>query len=278
MEDSNRKIEVMGIINITDNSYYAASRHLEDDGTVNVAAAKADIATMLAEGADMIDLGACSTRPGAAAVGENEEWRRLEPVLDMIGDNFPGIKVSVDTYWASVVEKAYEILGNRLIVNDVYAGSRDPRILELTGRLNLKYIAMHNCGETTAKGVYPNGVVQGVCDFFEDFAARAEANGISDWVLDPGFGFSKTVEENWELLENMHLLKKSYRGYTPKILVGISRKSMIYKPLGITPEESLPATCKAHLLALEQGADILRVHDVAPARKLIREGDYSSII
>lgn len=262
-----RKIKVMGIINITDNSYYAASRHLSEDGSVDVAAAERDIARMLQEGADIIDLGACSTRPGAPAVGADEEWRRLEPVLSMIAEKFPDIAVSVDTYWSSVVEKAYGILGNRLIVNDVYAGARDPQMLPVVGRLGLDYIAMHNCGETTAKGIYPDGVIQGVIDFFRDFEKKAQVCGIARWVVDPGFGFSKTVEENWELLRGMRALKEAFP--ERELLVGISRKSMIYKPLGITPEEALPATCEAHLLAIAQGADILRVHDVAPAVELI---------
>lgn len=262
-----RKIKVMGIINITDNSYYAASRHLSEDGSVDVSAAERDITGMLQEGADIIDLGACSTRPGAPAVGAEEEWRRLEPVLSMIAEKFPGISVSVDTYWASVVEKTYAILGKRLIVNDVYAGDRDPQMLPVVGRLGLKYIAMHNCGETTAKGVYPDGVIQGVTDFFKVFEKKAAEHGIAEWIVDPGFGFSKTVEENWELLRGMRALKEAFPDR--ELLVGISRKSMIYKPLGISPEEALPATCEAHLIALEQGADILRVHDVAPAVGLI---------
>ncbi len=272
-QEMDRKVRIMGIVNITDNSYYAASRHLDSEGRVELDAVRRDIRIMLEEGADIIDLGACSTRPGAAAVGADEEWRRLEPVMHLIATEFEGLKISVDTYWSSVIEHCYEALkesSNKLIVNDISAGERDPRILEVSGRLGLTFVAMHSVGETASKVDYPDGVVAAVERYFEDFAIKAEEAGIKDWILDPGFGFSKTVEENWELLRNMSRLRRQYGSTTPEILVGISRKSMIYKPLGITPEEALSATCEAHRLAIAQGADILRVHDVAPAVDLLR--------
>ncbi len=266
MSAQNRK--VMGIVNLTDNSYYAASRHLDADGRVQLDAVCADIGRMLDEGADIIDMGACSTRPGAAEVGAEEEWRRLEPALRVAASTYPGIYVSVDTYWASVAVRSYGVVGDRLLVNDVSAGLRDPGMLEAVGRLGVPYVAMHNCGAAADKGIYQDGVVEGVRRFFEEFSRRAEEKGVRDWILDPGFGFSKSVEENWELLRNLGVLKKAFP--ERELLVGISRKSMIYKPLGISPEEALPATTEAHKIALRQGADILRVHDVAPAKELTR--------
>ena len=150
-------------------------------------------------------------------------------------------------------------------------------MLEAVAGAGLGYIAMHSHGETTDKLDYPGGVTACVKRYFEDFALKAEAAGLRDWVLDPGFGFNKSVEENWELLRGMSSLKGSYGGRPREILVGISRKSMLYKPLGITPEEALPATCEAHRLALEEGADILRVHDVAAAVGVIRDYSLTSL-
>lgn len=264
----------MGIVNITDNSYYAASRHLDAGGKVQIEAVRKDIARMLDEGAGIIDLGACSTRPGAAAVGAEEEWRRLQPALEMARCEFSGTAISVDTYWADVAKKCAEYI-DTLIINDISAGARDSSMLETAAGLGVEYIAMHSCGETAEPGSYPDGVTAGVRRYFEDFAVRAAQACLKDWILDPGFGFNKSVEENWTLLREMAALKGEYGGRKRKILVGISRKSMLYKPLGITPEEALPATCEAHRLALANGADILRVHDVAPAVQVIKEEGYT---
>lgn len=263
-------IRIMGIVNITDNSYYAQSRCLGADGTADIALVRERIATMLREGADIIDIGACSTRPGAPAVGADVELSRLAPVLEMIGEEFPLITVSVDTYWASVATLAASILpdfasSGRLIINDIYAGRRDPSMLETVGRLKLPYIAMHSLEETLDSSDYGGDVVEGVRRYFEEFSAKASEAGIEEWVLDPGFGFGKSVAQNWELLDRMRELSC----FGKEILVGISRKSMIYKPLGITPEDALPATQAAHLAALDRGATILRVHDVAPTKGTI---------
>jgi dihydropteroate synthase len=253
-----RNIQIMGIVNITDDSYFSDSR------CTDVQAALDRIGMLLDEGADIIDIGACSTRPGSLPVGAEEEWRRLEPVLRAVKERFPGILLSIDTYWASVVEKAYGIIGP-FIVNDISAGEDDPQMLPTVGRLGLQYIAMHKKG--TPENMHSNmdydDVVGEIIEYFDRFAEKAEAFGISDWVADPGFGFSKTVEQNYEILKNLGRFKS-------KVLVGVSRKSMIYKYLGITPEESLPATQVVHLAGLQGGADILRVHDVAEAVRTVR--------
>ena len=247
----------MGIVNLTDDSYFAESRCKDES------AAMRRIEHMVSEGADIIDLGACSTRPGSIPVGADEEWRRLRPVLGHICTFFPDLRISVDTYHASVVEKVYDAIGE-FIVNDISAGEDDPDMLPIVGRLGLEYIAMHKRGapDTMQTMTDYSDVVEDVKTYFQTFAKRAAEAGIKDWTLDPGFGFAKTVQQNYDLLYKLDQLKIPYEGYVPKVLVGISRKSMIYKPLSISPEEALPATQVLHLAAVRKGADILRVHDV----------------
>jgi len=265
-----RPIRIMGIVNITDNSYFAESRCLGADGAADLDAVTGRIAGMLAEGADIIDIGACSTRPGAEAVGAEVEIARLRPVLEMIGEKFPDIVVSIDTYWASVAQFAAEMLPrfaeeNRLIINDIYAGRRDTDMLATVGKSGLPYVAMHSLEETADASEYEGSVTAAVHAYFEDFGRKAEAAGIREWILDPGFGFGKSIEQNWTLLREMDQLADFDR----EILVGVSRKSMIYKKFGITPEEALPATQVAHLAALQRGATVLRVHDVAEAKRTV---------
>ena len=260
MTDKDREIKVMAIVNLTDDSYFADSRC---DG---VDAAVERIEKMLDEGADIIDIGACSTRPGSLPVGEEDEWRRLEPVLEVVRKKWPGLCLSVDTCWSSVVRKAYEIVGE-FIVNDISAGSMDPMMLETVGELGLTYVAMHMRGTPqTMQGMTDYAdVTADVSAYFLEFATKAQVHGVKEWILDPGFGFAKTTDQNYELLRNL----SSLRHHGRPILVGVSRKSMIYKKFGITPEESLPATQVVHLQALMRGADILRVHDVKDAMQTI---------
>lgn len=267
-----RKIEVMGIVNITDDSYFAESRCL-DGQSVDKAVERTG--RLLEEGADIIDIGACSTRPGALQIGPDEEWRRLEPVLRALSGEFPSARISIDTYWSSVVERAYGLIGS-FTVNDISAGEDDPKMLPLVGKLGLPYIAMHKKGTPgTMQSLcsYPPSHREGlsdvscaVSDYFDAFALRAKEYGITDWVMDPGFGFAKDLEQNWTLMREMDKILKP--GH--KTLVGVSRKSMIYRMFGITPEESLPATQALHMAALDKGADILRVHDVADAVRTVR--------
>ena len=267
-----RKIEVMGIVNITDDSYFAESRCL-DGQSVDKAVERTG--RLLEEGADIIDIGACSTRPGALQIGPDEEWRRLEPVLRALSGELPSARISIDTYWSSVVERAYGLIGS-FTVNDISAGEDDPKMLPLVGKLGLPYIAMHKKGTPgTMQSLcsYPPSHREGlsdvscaVSDYFDAFALRAKEYGITDWVMDPGFGFAKDLEQNWTLMREMDKILKP--GH--KTLVGVSRKSMIYRMFGITPEESLPATQALHMAALDKGADILRVHDVAEAVRTVR--------
>ena len=264
--NKNRTIEVMGIVNLTDDSYFSESR------CSDVQAALDRVGVMLDEGADIIDIGACSTRPGSLPVGADEEWRRLEAVLKAIKDRFPDVRISIDTYWASVVEKAYDLIGS-FIVNDISAGEDDPDMLSAVGRLGLEYVAMHKRGtpENMQDNTSYDDLVGEVLQYFKIFSEKAKKYGIRKWILDPGFGFSKTIEQNYKLLQSISQFKESmYSGESPvAVLVGVSRKSMIYKRFGITPAESLPATQVLHFYALQNGADILRVHDVAEAKRTI---------
>ncbi len=261
--DKSRQIDIMGIVNLTDDSYFAGSR------CTSVSDAVALASRHVREGASILDIGACSSRPGSLPIGPEEEWGRLRPVLEALRDEFPFVRISVDTYWAKVVENVHALIGD-FIVNDISAGEDDPDMLSTVGRLGLSYVAMHKRGTpATMQSLarYEN-VTKDVLGYFLDFADKAAACGIEDWIADPGFGFAKTIDQNYELLRNL----ESFRGIpgNRKVLVGVSRKSMIYKALGITPEESLPATQVLHLAALQNGADILRVHDVAEALHTVR--------
>ena len=275
-----QKIHIMGILNLTPDSFYAGSR-------VAGADALSRARRMWADGADVVDLGACSTRPGAPQPSLEEEWARLEPVLlEMAGYALPGAcppsdksrrpespgrefpPISIDTYRAEIVRRAYETIGP-FLVNDISAGGMDPEMLETVGQLGLPYVAMHMRGTPeTMQGLTDyDDVVEEVLRYFRNFGAKAADAGIREWILDPGFGFAKTVEQNYELLRR---LREITQAFDWPVLVGLSRKSMIYKVLGITPEEAMPATQTLNMLALERGATWLRVHDVAPAVQTAR--------
>ena len=256
--NKNRQIDIMGIVNLTDDSYFSASRCASPSQAVKLASRLVD------EGASILDFGACSTRPGAEPVGAEEEWRRLRPALETVRKEFPDVRISVDTYWSDVVRRVYDAIGD-FIVNDISAGEDDPQMLPLVGRLGLPYVAMHKRGtpQTMQSMTDYEDVTSEVADYFSDFSDRAEQSGVRDWILDPGFGFAKTLEQNYQLMRDLSRFKASFP--SRKLLVGVSRKSMVYRLLGITPEESLPATQVLHLHALQNGADILRVHDVEQA-------------
>lgn len=272
--NSKRHIDIMGIVNLTDDSYFAQSRCLPSASDCDQAARNAleRARTLVSEGADIIDIGACSTRPGSEPVGEAEEWKRLQPALSLIRRELPQARISIDTYWASVVRQAFDLIGS-FIVNDISAGAADTQMLPTVGRLGLPYVAMHMRG--TPKNMQSltdyNQVTAEVYEFFTEFAQKASFYGISDWILDPGFGFAKTIGQNYQLLRGLSEFRKlrDASGNPRKILIGVSRKSMIYKLFDITPEESLPATQVLHLAALQNGADILRVHDISEAARTV---------
>lgn len=260
-----RNIQLMGIVNLTDDSFFAGSRNLRPDGTFDEALFRSRIVNMLDSGADILDLGACSTRPGSDSISEEEEWRRLEPALRILAAEHPGVSISIDTFRPTVASRAFDIIGP-FIVNDVSGGCEE--MWSLLGKLQLPYIAMHTRG--TPKNMqtltdYDN-VTEAVREFFVGIAESADRHGVKDWILDPGFGFAKTVEQNWQLLREMAVLQE----FGKEILVGLSRKSFMFRPLGITPADALPATQVVDFAALQNGADILRVHDVAEAARTIK--------
>lgn len=263
---TDRHIDIMGIVNLTDDSYFAQSR------CVDVRSALSRVCRMLDEGADIIDIGACSTRPGSLPVGEEEEWRRLEPVLMAIKETCPDVRLSIDTCWSSVVRKAHALTGD-FIVNDISAGEDDPLMLPTVGELGLTYVAMHKRGtpQTMQQLTMYDDVVEDVRSYFEVFSVKAASYGIRDWILDPGIGFAKTIEQNYEILRRLDEFKglETSAGFCPRVLIGVSRKSLVYRYFNISPEDSLPATQVLHLAALQNGADILRVHDVSEASRTV---------
>ena len=258
--NKDRHIDIMGIVNLTDDSYLAASRCADVDQAVS------RVGQLLDEGATIIDIGACSTRPGSQPVGAKEEWRRLGPVLEQVSRTFPHARISIDTYWSEIVSRAYDLIGD-FMVNDISAGEDDPLMLPVVGSLGLTYVAMHKRGNPQVMQSLTDysDVVGDVLTYFKRFTEKALQFGINDWILDPGFGFAKTIEQNYEILTRLD----EFRALGRPLLVGVSRKSMIYKLLNISPEESLPATQVLHLRALQLGADILRVHDVAEAVRTV---------
>ena len=279
--DIQRKIDIMGIVNLTDDSYFADSRCLSSSAlhkTSENAVARAW--KLIREGATIIDIGACSTRPGSEPVGEQVEWKRIAPSLSALLLACPGVRISIDTWWASVIEKAFAataaLIGedkarDTLIVNDISAGEDDPSMLPLVGEIGLEYIAMHKRGNSkTMQSLCDYGnVTEEVLRYFEAFGQKASRYGIRKWVLDPGFGFAKTVDQNYQLLREMDILTGRFSSEGIRTLVGVSRKSMIYRLFNITPEESLAQTQVLHMKALQCGADILRVHDAAEAARTV---------
>lgn len=237
-------VKIMGIVNLTPDSFWAPSRATGDEAVPR-------IAQMLEDGADIIDIGAVSTRPGADPVGVEEEWARLKPVLSRIGGDVP---LSVDTTSAEIVRRVYDLCGP-FMVNDISAGEDDPGMLAVVGRLGVPYVAMHKRGNPRtmdAQCLYPSGVVKALKDYFMEFSERAASAGISDWILDPGLGFAKNPAQNWEILENL----EEFSCFGRPVLIGAADKRFTEGD-----------TEKAHRVAIAHGASILRVHNVKEARR-----------
>ena len=258
---------VMAIINVSPDSFYTsvyenveATRRLGDEVVLLDAVQRA-----LDEGADILDIGACSTRPGSTPVDAAVEWERLEWALKLVRSHFPDAVVSVDTFRADVAEKAIGLGAN--IINDVSGGEADERMWDVVAKHDVLYIL--TLAQELRKGGDKEGydyTMSEVLRFFEERLDRLHRMGVKDVVLDPGFGFGKTLEDNYTILREMEVLKVLHA----PMLVGVSRKSMLYKPLGLEPKDVLPATIAAQVMALERGAHILRVHDVAAANQAIQ--------
>lgn len=247
---------VMGILNATPDSFYSGSRCDSDE------AVRMRVRQIVSEGGRIIDVGGYSSRLMADDVAPEDEWRRLSAALRIVRDEAPGAIVSVDTFRASIAERCVGEYGVD-IVNDISSGQLDRAMIPTVARLKVPYVMMHMRGNPHTMQDFTDygDVAADVMRFLGDRMKEAAYAGISDIILDPGFGFSKTLDQNYELLARMELLREL--GYP--LLVGVSRKSMVYKLLGTSPEQSLNATTAVNTLALLKGASILRVHDVREA-------------
>ncbi len=252
---------VMGIINATPDSFYSKSRMQEPARAAGLAR------EMIGQGADMLDVGAVSSRPGAGEISETEEIDRLDHVLEAIRNELPDSVISVDTWRSGVVREMHQRYRIEL-VNDISAGMRDPVILNTVADLGLPYIMMHMKGTPSDMQDDPRykHVVDDILQFFGNRYHLLRKMGVNDVIVDPGFGFGKTPEQNFQLLNELD----SFRILELPLMVGISRKSMIYKTLGSTPEDALNGTTAAHMAALMKGANVLRVHDVQAAAETVK--------
>lgn len=252
--------KIMGILNITPDSFYDGGRrkttrefllHTEE---------------MLRAGADFIDVGAYSSRPGAVDISEEEELQRILPVAESLLKNFPDILLSIDTFRSRIAKEAVE--AGAAIVNDISAGNLDPKMMEVVAKLQVPYIMMHMRGNpTTMKNLNEyEDLLQDILFYFSEKIAQARDLGINDLIIDPGFGFSKNIRQNFELLSHLELFKN----LDLPILSGVSRKSFIYKTLDMEPDEALNGTTVLNTVSLTKGADILRVHDVKEAVEAVK--------
>lgn len=251
--------KIMGVINCTPDSFYAGSR------TSNLKEAKAMIEKMVEEGVDILDIGGRSSRPGSEEISELEEIQRVEEIIQFVAKTFPNIWMSIDTTKSTVARFAVEH-GCR-IVNDISAGNMDPLMLEIVAQMKVPFVCMHMQGtpDTMQKNPTYQKIAEDIEAFFTKKIELLTSKGVSEIIIDPGFGFGKTIEHNYQLMRDLD----RFTSFKKPLLVGVSRKSMIYKLLNITPEESLNGTNALNMYALMKGAHILRVHDVKPAKEII---------
>ena len=252
---------VMGILNVTPDSFYDGGAYTSESAILKRAA------QILNEGGQFIDIGAMSTRPGAVEISLQEELDRLLPAVRVVKENFPDTSISVDTYRSKVVQTVFNEIGG-FVVNDISGGTFDPEMFETVGGLHLPYILMHSKGKSDEMQYDPvyEDVLKEVVLFLATQLQKLKLLGVCDVIIDPGFGFGKTAEHNYELLNHLN----AFKIFELPILVGISRKAMIWRALGISPDESLNGTTVLNTLALAGGCDILRVHDVKEAVETIK--------
>lgn len=251
---------VMGILNATPDSFYTKGKDSQPDMLLKKAA------SMLEAGATILDIGGMSTRPGAAIISEEEELSRVLPVIELIKKNYPDCYISIDTFRANVAREAVQAGAD--MINDVSGGLMDEGMFQTVAALNVSYILMHMQGtpQTMQHNPEYEDVVRDVLDYFIERTQKAERAGIKDIIVDPGFGFGKNQNHNYELLQNLNVFSMLEK----PLLVGFSRKGMVYKPLNITSEEALNGTTVLNTIALVKGAKILRVHDVKEAMECIQ--------
>ena len=252
--------KVMGIVNVTPDSFFDGGKLTDAD------AVEFQVEKMLQEGATFIDLGGYSSKPGAEFVSEAEELNRVIPVVKLLVEKFPDILLSIDTFRSEVAKQAIE--NGAALINDISAGLLDENMLETVAKLQVPYIMMHMKGTPKTMQSLANyeDLLKEMNFYFSERIAKARRFGLNDIIIDPGFGFAKTLEQNYELLQNLELLQF----HDLPILAGISRKSMIYKALETAPEEALNGTTFLHAFCLQKGATILRVHDVKEAVECVK--------
>ncbi len=251
---------VMGILNATPDSFYNLGRDSDTDSILRNAE------RMLNEGAAILDIGGASTKPGSTIIAADEELKRVLPAIEALNNHFPEAWLSVDTYHSKVATEA--VLAGASIINDVSSGSIDSNMIATVAQLQVPYIAMHMQGTPATMQQNPlyNNVTQDILDYLKEMVDKCEAAGLKDIIIDPGFGFGKTLEHNYELLRNMHTMHIIGK----PVLAGISRKGMIWKVLDTNPDGALNGTTALHMVALQQGANILRAHDVKEAAETIK--------
>lgn len=252
---------VMGILNLTPDSFYDGGSYVN-----NLKASVNRAAEMLDQGATIIDVGAASTRPGAQQISPQEEWERLQEPLQAIRKQFPETWISVDTYHSVTAQRALDAGAD--IVNDISAAGIDPVLWEVVAKKNCPYVLMHMQGTPLTMQANPHyhDVVNDLMGFFSKKLKELREMKMNQIIIDPGFGFGKSLEHNYTMLKHLY----SFKEFGFPLMVGISRKSMVTRLLGVKPEDALNGTTALHMLALQQGADILRVHDVKEAAECIR--------
>jgi dihydropteroate synthase len=250
----------MGILNLTPDSFYDGGQYKSEIQILR------QTEKMLSEGADFIDLGGYSSRPGAKEVGATEECQRVLPVIELILKHFPETPISIDTFRSEVAEKS--IGAGAAIINDISAGELDQAMLSTAAKLQVPYIMMHMRGnpKTMQSLTQYQNLTQEIIFYFSKKIQQARDLGLNDIIIDPGFGFAKTLTQNYTLLNELELLQQ----LQAPILIGVSRKSMVYKLLDANAQEALNGTTVLHTLALQKGAQILRVHDVKEAKECVR--------
>jgi len=254
-----REVRLLGILNCTPDSFYDGGKNLVTDTAIDTGL------KMLEEGAFILDIGGQSSRPGAISISEEEEWTRVKPVIEGVLKAKPQAFISIDTYRSSVAKLAVE--AGAVIVNDISAGSLDPELIPTVASLDVPYILMHMKGTPTTMQKNPEyrNVVDEIGEFFKDQISLLRSHGIRDIILDPGFGFGKTLQDNYSILNNL----KSLNSFGLPVLAGLSRKSMITKVVMREPSEALNGTSALNAIALQNGALFLRVHDIAEAREVL---------
>jgi len=252
--------KVMGVLNSTPDSFYDGGKYWDPYLGLK------QVEAMLRQGADFIDVGGHSSRPGAPEVPETEELKRVIPMVEGLLEEFPDALISIDTFRAEVARQALD--AGAAMVNDISAGMRDSAMLPLIAERQVPYVMMHMRGTPQTMGSQTNyeNLITDILYYFSERLAEARKLGITDCIADPGFGFAKTREQNFELLAAL----SAFKTLNTPLLIGLSRKSMIHKTLGISPEEALNGTTALHMMALKEGANILRVHDVREARECIQ--------